>query len=181
MRIITIILLFLNLTGFSQTKLDFGEIRGTNISDCIDTIDGKICHSKNQLEIWFTERAFMLRKYNTINISYNGVRWTAIKHEGDWIKNTVEKYRLTPIESFESILSALKKNKLFILPDQEELDAKDLGDEEDEYVVTFKAGDKIRTYQFHNPILYLKHNKNIPEFENYINIIEILITGFRKE
>jgi hypothetical protein len=181
MRIITIILLFFNLTCFSQTKLDFGEIRGKNISDCIDTIEGKICQSKNQLEIWLTEAKLLEGVYNSIILSYNGVRWTALKNEGDWINNTLEKYRLNPVESFESIFSALKKNKLFILPAQEELGARDLGDEGDEYVLTFKAGEKIRTYQFNNPHLYLKYNKDIPEFENYINIIEILFNGFRKE
>ena len=181
MRIITIILIFFNLTCFSQTKLDFGEIRGKNISDCIDTIDGNICQSKYQLEIWLTETTFLVGKYNSINLSYNGVRWLAIKHEGDWIKNTVEKYRLNPIESFESIFSALKKNKLFILPDQKELDVKNLVDDGDEYELTFKAGEIIRTYQFKSPLLYRKYYKDIPEFENYINIVEILFNGLRKE
>ena len=181
MRIITIILLFFNLTCFSQTKLDFGEIRGKNISDCIDTIDGEICQSKNQLEIWFTETTFLEGNYNAIYLSYNGVRWTALKHEGDSTSNRVEKYRLFPIESFESIFSALKKNKIFILPDQKELKVKNPGDDGDEYVLTFKAGEKIRTYQFNNPRLNLKYNKDIPEFENFVNIIEILFNSFRKE
>jgi len=181
MRIFTIILLFFNLTSFSQTKLDFGEIRGKNISACIDTIDGEICQSKNQLEIWFTETTFLEGKYNAFILTYNGIRWAALKHEGDSLSNAVEKYRLIPVESFESIFSELKKNKLFILPDQKELNVKKPGDDGDAYVLTFKAGEKIRTYQFNNPRLNLKYNKDIPEFENFVNIIEILFNSFRKE
>ena len=178
---VAIILLFLSVNCFSQTRLDFGEIQGNDLSKCIDTIDGKICHSKNQLEIRLTKAILLSGSYESIVLAYNGIKWTAVKYEGDWIHDTVVKFDLQPIRKFEAIFSALKENKIFTLPDQEELNAKGSVDDGSEFSLSFKAKNKFRTYHFSNPDTYQKYNKNLIEFENYINIVEILFNWLKKE
>jgi hypothetical protein len=88
---------------------------------------------------------------------------------------------LKPLISYDTIFASLRNNKVFILPDQKELTLEWDVDDGYDYSLSFKAGNKFRTYEFSNPEIYREHNKNVPELENYVNIINILFNWFRQE
>ena len=88
---------------------------------------------------------------------------------------------VTPIVNDDTLFSTLKKNRIFVLPDQKDLTLKSGVDDGNEYILTFKAGNKFRSYEFNNPDLYLVSNKKVSELENYVNIINILFNWLRQE
>lgn len=183
MKHLFVLLLFFSNNGFSQnSNLDFGFINGKNITECVDSIDGKICNSKNQFEVYLTDAMLLIGRYNTVVLSNNGIAWTAIRYEGDWLHNRVDTFVLKSLLGFDAIFSALKDNNLFTLPNQNELnDVKGSTDDGNEYTLIFKADNKFREYQFNNPGIYQKFNRSIPQFSNYVKIVEILFEWLKKE
>ena len=102
-----------SLLGHSQSKLDFGNVIGQDISTCNSKTDGKICKSKNELEISLTRAWLLIGKYETVRLQYNNAKWKATKLERDWTNNTFLKYALKPVDSFAKIIADLKKKQCF--------------------------------------------------------------------
>lgn len=180
MKLILIAILF-SYSCYSQTNLQFDNVLGSDISSCEQSVNGKICLSKLQLEIWLTKAVLLYGKYETIKLTFDGNKWQAQYYDGDWIRNMVDTINLRPIYNYDTIFSALKKNRIFLLPDQKELILKGSIDDGYDYTSAFKAGNKFRTYKFSNPDIYLKYNAEVPELENYVNIIDILFTWLKKQ
>src|SRR5687767_11760395 len=139
--------IFLSISCNSQTLLQFGEVKGNDISNCQESSKGKICQSKFQLEIWLTNAMLLAGKYETITLSFDGNNWEAKKYKGDWITNAVDTIKLQPLYGYDTLLSILKKNRIFVLPDQTDLGLKNSVDDGNEYTLIFKAGNKFRTYE----------------------------------
>jgi hypothetical protein len=175
------ILMFCSVSCYSQAILEIGKVKGENISNCRDSIEGNICHSKLPLDIWLTRSSFLVGKYETINLSFDGGGWKATYYDGSYRSNKIDTFNLHPLYSYDSIFVALKKNRIFLLPDQEELILEGAIDDGYDYMLTFKAGNKFRTYEFSNPDIYREYNDNIKELENYVNITNILFTWLAKE
>ena len=112
---------------------------------------------------------------------FDGSGWKATYYGGSYINNKVDTFNLRPLYSFDSIFISLKKNRIFLLPDQEELILEGGIDDGYDYMLTFKAGNKFRTYEFSNPEGYREYNDNIKELEYYVNITNILFTWLTKE
>jgi hypothetical protein len=180
MRVL-IVSIFFSISCYSQTNLQFDKVDGNDISSCQESANGKICQSKLPLEIWLTRAALLVGKYETITLSFDGDKWKAKYYNGDWIRNTIDTFNLRPIHNYDTIFAALKKNRIFLLPDQKELTLKGGVDDGYDYTLTFKADNKFRTYEFSNPDIYRKYNDNISELENYVNIINILFSWLTKE
>jgi len=100
-------------------------------------------------------------------------------YKGDWSQNRIDTFILYPVTTFDTIFATLKANKIFTLPDQKELKTKGSVDDGTEYQLTFKAGDKFRSYEFQNPEIFTRYNKDIPEFVSYANIVETLFNSLK--
>jgi hypothetical protein len=168
-------------TGFSQGNLDFGEVNGKSIKTCLETTDGKICRSKNYLEICLSGASLLALKYKTVILSNDGLKWSAIMYKGDWSQNRIDTFILNPVTTFDTIFAKLKSNRIFTLPDQKGLKTKGSVDDGTDYQLTFKAGDRFRSYEFRNPDIFIKYNKDVPEFANYVNIVEILFNDLKSK
>lgn len=173
--------MFFSISCYSQISLQFDKVSGNDISCCQEISNGKICQSKYPLEIWLTRAALLVGRYETITLSFDGGKWKAKYYDVDWIRNTVDTFNLRPVYNYDTIFSALKKNRIFLLPDQKELILKGVVDDGYDYTVTFKADNKFRTYEFNNPDIYRRYNNNISELENYVNIINVLFSWLTKE
>ncbi len=181
MNKVLIILLFSPVISFSQMRMDFGKVKGDSTCDFKDAAFADICNSRNQLDIFLLIRGMSLG-VEAASLSFDGQKWKAVKYEGQWYKVKKDSFALIPAVSFDSVFSALKANNIFLLPDQYEL--KNVKGEVLDgtwYDVAFKAENKFRHYHTSNPDVYLEYNKHIPEFYNYVKIIEILTTWLKKE
>jgi hypothetical protein len=172
--------IFLSFSCYAQSVLEIGKVNGEDISKCRDSLEGKICHSKLPLEIWLTRSSFLVGEYETVNLSFDG-NWKATYYEGSYIKNKEDTFNLRPVYNYDTIFAALKKNRIFLLPDQADLILEGAVDDGNDYMLTFKAGNKFRTYEFSNPDIYREYNDNIKELENYVNIINILFAWLAKD
>ncbi len=182
MKISFLIFVVYPLFVYSQKHLEFGAIKGKDISGCKDSVCGSICNSKNQLEINLFDHEAPSLHYQGIRLIFNGSIWNAIKYEGSYDQDKIDSSVLKPETSFDSIFLALKYNNIFTLPDQGELkDVKGMVDDGDEYSVSFKAGNLFRCYEFYNPRIYIRYNSNIPELTNYLNIEDILFNQLVKD
>ena len=173
--------IFFSVSCYSQTILDIGKVKGVDILKCQDSLEGKICRSKLPLDIWLTRSAFLVGKYETINLLFDGSSWKATYYDGSYTTNKVDTFDLRPLYSYDTIFVSLKKNRIFLLPDQEDLILEGAIDDGYDYMLTFKAGNKFRTYEFSNPEIYREYNDNIKELEHYVNITKILFTWLAKE
>ena len=178
---IFLIALFFSTSCHSQTHLQFDEVKGNDIATCDVLSDGKICQSKSQFEIWLTRASPLFGRFETINLVFVANEWKAKKFVTDFIRHEADTINLKPLINYDTIFSSLKKNRVFILPDQKELTLEGSVDDGYEYFLAFKAGNKFRKYKFSNPDIYLEQNKNIPELENYVNIINILFNWLRHD
>lgn len=178
---IFLIALFFSISCHSQTHLQFDEVRGNDIATCDELSNGKICQSKSQFEIWLTRASSLFGRFETINLVFDGNGWKAKHFVKDFMRNETDSNNLKPLYNYDTIFSSLKKNRVFILPDQKELTLESSVDDGYDYFLAFKAGNKFRKYEFSNPEAYLEQNKNVLELENYVNIINILFNWLRHE
>src|SRR5262245_52620220 len=100
MKIIFLILLF-SSSCYSQTILQFDEVKGNDISTCDELKNGKICQSTFQLEIWLTRSAALFGRYESINLLFDGNSWKAKKYMWDWYKDERDTINLKPIHSYD--------------------------------------------------------------------------------
>ena len=164
---------------FSQQKLDFGNIRFDSAELCKDYFINYtsstcptdiICDSKNELEIRLTLTCGLVPCLKLYILSFNGKNWDSFLYKRS--KEGCDTIKLKAKNSFDSVFLSLKKNRLFMLTDVDDISDNDAAS----YRVTFKAGDKFRTYQFEDMKFYKDHfPKN--EFNYYLKIVEI----FEKE
>ena len=90
MKFPLLIVLLITKVSFSQTNLDFGKIKGSNV--CEDSADAKICQSENQIEIHLTRVSGLTGIYNRVYLFYDGFKKTAKKEERDLADSTIKTY-----------------------------------------------------------------------------------------
>lgn len=194
MRQLTIILLFISTQTSAQSQLDYGKVVANNNFVWTDRpfLDSffnlaTISDTKNELEIRLGISYMPLPDFDFIVVTYGGNKWAAIKYEEDRSDTSlnrwqIKSYNLKPRRDFETIFSALKRNNIFTLPNQsDDINVKRNILDGVFYTLTFKAGDKFRTYYFDNPTEYRKQNKKVREFKNYERIASILHNWLGKE
>jgi len=198
MRYLLILLLSISTKAFAQNPPDFGKVRAdtnfcTNYSpgwlDSIYNIPN-ICNTVNQLELRFWTVGLPMPNFELITLSYDSISgWQAFKYTDNYsyamydtaVKQTVTKLKLKPAPDFETLFDALKRNDIFTLPNQRELKFTDFVLDGTNYEVTFKAGDKFRTYTFYNPEILLKRNRQVKEFKKYIRIARLFYNSLTIE
>jgi hypothetical protein len=181
MRVLLLICCFFQFSASSQVRLDFGEVVGKDISMCNSQDTAAICNSKSQLEITLTKASLLMGMYETVTISYDGLKWHSSKLEGNWIHNSQVRYSVVPILPFDTVFAILKERSIFTLPNQDELRYEGSVSDGAEYVLSFKAGAKYRTYSFENPSIYLRFNKHLKAFKDYEAIVKTIFEQFKKE
>lgn len=208
MRVAILILFLISIQTYSQ-KIDMGRIEADPGFDCskytfIDPLYGlgtiidsmykvnNICHSKNQIEIRFTTSYAPTQIFEIIVLSYNNNSWEGKKYEFNtdtlYYDSTlnanagkIKIYQLHTTKGFDSFFESLKKNNIFSLPDQNDINDKPKGPVCGIiHTLTFKAGDRYRTYQFSNPEYYIKKTKD-KNFKNYYNIRHLLSNELQKK
>jgi hypothetical protein len=200
MKTLTVVLsLLISLSTFSQQKLDYGKVETDSSFDCTENTNierlffdvGNICNSKNELEIRLDQYA--LRGNNQLIIlTYSNEKWGAEKYKksrqggGVYIDHH-STYNIPDGEQFiwdvvfRQILDSLKYNNIFLLPDQSKLNVDMIVHDGVGYRLTFKAGNKFRSYFFNNPESYQEEYDKIPEFKNYVKIYKTLVALFKEE
>ncbi len=193
MRRLTLILLFVSSQTLAQDQLNYGKVLTDKDFTCntrpfLDSFFNlaNICDAKNELEIRLRISYMPLPDFDFIVVTYDGNKWAATKYEENWGDPStsgaqIKSYKLQPSRDFETIFSALKRNNIFTLPNQSDINIKRNILDGVVYTLTFKAGDKFRTYYFDNPTEYRKQNKKMQEFKNYERIATILYSWFDKE
>lgn len=175
------ILFFIPLKNFSQNHLDFGQVNGQVDSACKYGDGNKSVQKETKLYIHLIQASMLIGRYWQATLSFNGISWKAMHYNGDWIHNTIDSFEVYPLFSYDSVFQILKNNNIFTLPNQNELkNVKGSVDDGSEYRLYFEAGCKSREYEFNNPSIYQKSNKDISEFSNYVNIVDLLFKGFKK-
>jgi hypothetical protein len=173
--------LLFTLRCFSQQTLDLGEVIGTDVRFCDDKNTKDLCHSKFQLDIYLVDVTWPNGTYVSTELTYDGFVWTTTRYEGDLMDKMIDTFRLKCTVSCDSLFFKLRTNKIFLLPDQDQLKLKGSIDDGHEYRVYFKAAEKFRTYAFANPDRFKKHNPDIGEIDNYIAIVDVLSNSLKKE
>ena len=114
--------------------------------------------------------------------------WNAVEFK-EWNKpKKIKKYNLRAIPSFDSLFIRLLSYNILTLPNQSDLKIKMRKDiqvtadgdtterkihvlDGESYTLEIKIGDKFRIYQFDNPESYSKFYDNVPEQNDYLNIV----------
>jgi hypothetical protein len=145
----------------------------------------KICDSKNDIEIRLSTTYAPTGFFNFSLFAFDGSKWSAknyLFNFGDTIwydtaYNTKQGSVVItdfPANSINIMFDLLTRNNIFTLPNQSEIPVKKLMTCGVMYVLTFKIGNRFRTYQFNNAKDYHKEYPRRKEFENYTNIIHIM-------
>lgn len=193
-----IILFLLYSSGmYAQKPLDYGMVKVDSVYDCHKTnlkFDSlyfgikSICNSKNELEI----RLKIFRRPNggteLIILAYDNIKWISKKFQlthgiaGNKIdRTTFDDYFNDTTHNFvyRTIFKILKDNNVFALPDQDELNIVSNVYHGTRFELTFKAGNKFRTYAYENPEFYSNEYKDIKELKQFINLKNELQGIFR--
>ena len=176
---IVFVLLFCSGYSFAQKKLNFGKVIGQPISTCRDP-KNPVCESPYQLDIYWTAASPMFGSSTTIHLTFDGKKWAATQYHKTLQKKS-DTIKLIPAISYDSIFNALKKNRIFTLPDQDSLQLKFFVLDGSDYTLVFKAGNEFRRYKFNNPDIHKESNPTVKELDYYIAIIKIFGTGFKEQ
>ena len=132
--------------------MDCGAVEGIDLSDSSIPPGDSVHSSKTHVEIMLTKIYTPLLYSESVEISFDGKKWSARKWAGDLgLVSRKEAFPLRPLHSFDTIFSALRNSRLFLLPDQEKLSLNGLIDDGAVYHLFFKACDRKRSYSFNNP------------------------------
>lgn len=183
-----LLLSFIAADCCAQDSLDFGKVKADTAFNCkeerpkhpyLGIID--ICNSKNQFEL---RLAMMNRPHGgkiVIILTYNDKKWDVKKYTTELTGLgelfTTSSYRYEDYMKnyiFGIVFDSLKKNNVFTLPGQEELNLKGLIFDGAAYQVTFKVNNSFRSYWFENPEDFLEENPGVTELKNYIEIVRSL-------
>jgi hypothetical protein len=189
----TFLFLVIAIITYSQEKLDYGKVKNDSNFNCIENSKlerycfqiGNICDSKNELEIRLRITYFPKCNSELIVLACADGKWGAEKYkftkQGGGV--SIDEHAIYKIPkddqaifnmAFKKGFDTLKLNNIFLLPDQAELNIKPFVHDGVGFGLTFKAGDKFRSYHFNNPDSYESEYKNVPEFKNYIaNLIKV--------
>jgi len=176
----------------TQNSLDFGEIRAEKEFSCDYKFRQReracglesICKSKDTLEVRLFVGFPPGPSWVFFKLTFNNGKWEGQKflYNLGWKSfdslRPIKVFSLIPKTCFDSIYADLKRNRVFTLPSQQELNVKYLISDGSQYVLMFKAGKCFRFYGFNNPEIYSEAYKNIKEFEFYQNIAEIFESKF---
>ncbi len=190
MRFIIWILIFSPFCAYTQQRPEYGKVRSDSSFNCHefnqDSIPyglGKICHSKNELEIRLKSIYRPNGGRELIVLSYANNTWDARKYMvtsgivGSKIETT---YFQNPYKNdhniemiFNNLFDTLKTNNIFLLPNQSEMGHELTVFDGTLYIITYKAGNKFRSYQYENPEAYLTQ---FPDKAEYRQLKTIIIT-----
>jgi len=187
MRHLLIILLLISTQSFSQNQIDFGKVKADESFSCnspefLDRFDSLqvICKSNNPLEIRLKVSYHPSLKYALFVINYDGTRWVATKYEATY-PGKPRSHNLKPIKNFDTIFLELKRSNIFLLPNQREVLRKIEVLDGVSYSLTFKAGNKFRTYNFDNPDFYSSRHRKISQLQDYNKIADIFTIWLENE
>jgi hypothetical protein len=186
-----ILILYINCCC-GQNKLDYGKVQNDSQFNCNNNFNysfekNSICNSKNELEIRLYAIGFPHGNHIEIILTYRK-KWIATRYVldicslNDTITKTIQEdtnlnnYKLANSHIFDS----LKANNIFLLPNQYELNIKRTVLDGAGYILTFKIGNKYRTYKFNNPESYANSHPEIKEFRQYANIARLMFALFEK-
>jgi len=172
--VLTIVLNAVFVICFAQRRLDFGEVKGNSNYTTIAQKDNSICNSAYQLEISLTRAWLLTGQYETVNLTFDGWKWNAVKLRGSWINEKADTIAVSPLVDYDTLFFALKSNNIFLLDNQNFLKLKGTVDDGTEYNLSYKAGKYCRSYGFYNPEVYKEMNKDASALTNYINIAQLL-------
>ena len=187
-----ILFIFFAVSGYAQKKTDYGKVKEENKFDCAIHAQGdsalygvvNICDSKNELEIrltgiymphgnseliilTFDNQKWDVKKYTyTRQVPASKLEYTSFKTDAE--NASINKYL------FNNLFDTLKQNNIFLLPGQGELPVTRSIHDGALYTLTFKAGNRFRSYSFDNPESYQQEYANIPEFKEYATIVHAL-------
>ncbi len=118
--------------------------------------------------------------------------WQAVEYD-EWNKPVkIKKYKLKPKTNFDSLFLKLLSHNILTLLNQSELKNKLEQNSEttiegertitrmvtvldgDLFTVEMKIADKFRVIKFENPEIYFKYYPTVPEFSDYLNIVETM-------
>ena len=118
--------------------------------------------------------------------------WNAVEYD-EWNKPVkIKKYMLKPKTNFDSLFLKLLSHNILTLPNQSELKNKLEQNSEttiegertitrmimvvdgDLFTVEMKIADKFRVIKFDNPKIYFNYYPTVPEFSDYLNIVETM-------
>ena len=116
-----------------------------------------------------------MARYETVSLAFDGKNWKAERIEGILATKKVLVTSIEPTGGFDSVLTALTRNNIFQLGNQDKLSLKGSADDGTDYTLTFKKSDTCRTYGFNNPEFYKEWNKNLEALDSR------LATGWQTE
>jgi len=177
-----LLFIFLSCHFISVAQINYGKVKEEKQyckpqkKQCkCDSLSTNICNSKNELEIRINYNDsnavthFLMLTYDSIK------KWSAIvildsfifkDDRRTLIRESSQTYSLTPVISFDSIFNELKKNKIFRLPGISNFNGGGI-------ILTYKAGNKIRHYNFPDPAQLRLFNPTRSGMNRYANIMNI--------
>jgi hypothetical protein len=184
--LLSFLILLSSTNANSQNQLDFGEVRVDSSFNCTDRIvrDSfpfgieNICNSRNYFEIRLKSAYLPHGNRELYILTYNDSSWQVRKYI---VKGTSLGLSLTQISIlpklykekdpdyfYRHFFTELKTNKAFTLPQQSELKHELSIFDGSVHIITFKIGNKFRTYSYSNPESYTEKFPNIEEYK-YVN------------
>jgi hypothetical protein len=202
MRRLLLFIILLSHQVYSQQNISTGSVVADDNFNCskytfidplygvpafIDSVYGvkNICESDSQIEIRFTTSHAPTTIFEIVILSFNNDVWSGKKFEfnsdtlyADSNLNAEKgKVKVSDFKStltLDSIFRMLTKNNLFSLPGLSEVKRKPQGPSCGLiHTITFKVGNKFRTYSFNNTAYYTEHSKK-KIFRNYHNLFLVL-------
>jgi hypothetical protein len=145
-----------------------------------------IDQSDNEFEIRYYKHFSLSNTKNLKIIKYNKGKWQVVLYE-EWNRPVkIKKRALTPTSEFDAFVKFLIDKNILSLPDQSQLYdrmkktttlkgrpafQKILVADGYSYSVEIKQGDAFRIYCFSNPKSYADFYDHIPEFKDYVAIV----------
>lgn len=198
-----LISLFCSTHALSQRHLDYCKVLSdknfscntdqirlegkTNTSPVYSTELKTICDSKNELEIRFYNATTVTYSWRLYVITYDNGQWNATEYWNNFGRKSYDSshpiivFSLRLILGFDSLFKALKKNKIFTLPDEGtikyELDYTDPVYN----VITYKVQNKFRRYRILYPSNYRAKYPKIKAFEYYEKLLDIFFHSLQRQ
>jgi hypothetical protein len=142
--------------------------------------------SPNEIEIRLTSTYGPSSIFEFAYLSFDGKKWSGKKYQFNLDPMYVhsdssralkeQKVFITPFrpDSLEIMFDTLKSNNIFTLPDLKDIKVEAAVKCGITYVLTFKTGDQLRTYQFNNTDKYMEKYPGIEAFRNYDTIARLM-------
>ena len=190
MKQLIFVFLFMGFFLHGYAQIDFGKVKQDKKyckhhnfpENCEDVFTNNICNSTNLLEIryiWLQPdylRKVRILAYDTLH-GWRAVEYTdsitRVTDKEICAKSLTKAVPLHPRSTFDSIFLQLKANDIFTLESEYALGHFANVGPRVMNGIYFKAGNKFRSYNFHDPY-YLLEIQNYPYFKKVRNIIHLI-------